>query len=126
MKKQLLEKLYGFTFLLEFCISFLLAIDLILYGVNLFFEIIQNPLITSSSTLNGIIEETMTIAIGVELIKMLCKHTISTVIEVLLFAIARQIIIAHASIIDSFIGVVCIAILFGIRKFLFTSNEEMD
>ena len=36
------------------------------------------------------LESAMTLAIGIEFVKMLCTHTSETVIEILLFAISRQ------------------------------------
>ena len=64
--------------------------------------------------------------IGVELIRMLYLHTPLTVFEVLMFAIARQIIIDHSSPVNSLLGVIAIAILFATRKFLFSSFDETD
>ena len=50
---------------------------------------------------------------------MLCKHTPATVIEVLLFAIARQLIVEHTSTLENLVGIISIAILFAVRKYLF-------
>lgn len=126
MKNTLLTKLYGFSFILELLISVLLAIVLILFGFQIFIGIFQAGPITSSAALSIYIEEIMSLAIGVELIKMLCKHTPGTIIEVLLFAIARQIIISHDTMVTSLIGVICIAILFAVRKYLLVSNEDRE
>ena len=57
---------------------------------------------------------------------MLYLHTPLTVFEVLMFAIARQIIIDHSSPLNSLLGVIAIAILFATRKFLFSSFDETD
>ena len=57
---------------------------------------------------------------------MLYLHTPITVFEVLLFAIARQIIIEHGSPLNSLIGVIAIAILFATRKFLFMTFDESE
>lgn len=61
------------------------------------------------------------IIIGIELLKMLCQHNLDSVVEVLLFAVARMMIIDHVKIWEMLIGIVAIAILFLIRKFLFVS-----
>ena len=57
--------------------------------------------------------------IGVEFIKMLCRHTPGSAIEVLLFAIARQMVVEHTSPLENLIGIVTIALIFAIRKYLF-------
>lgn len=61
------------------------------------------------------------IVIGIELLKMLCRHDLDSVVEVLLFAVAREMIIYHMPIYQTLIGVIAIAVLFMIRKFLFVS-----
>ncbi|MGC4441438.1 hypothetical protein ABXW85_21510, partial [Streptococcus suis] len=61
--------------------------------------------------LQSFINQAMSIAIGVELIKMLSKHTSGTIIEVLLFAVARQIVVSHSSTLDMLLGVIAIAAL---------------
>lgn len=67
---------------------------------------------------NQFLSSMFNLIIGVEFTKMLCKHTPDTVVEVLLFAIARQAVINHDNIWESILGVVAIAGLFAIRKFL--------
>ena len=57
---------------------------------------------------------------------MLCKHSPGTVVEVLLFAIARQLIVEHTSTYDNLIGIISIAILFAVRKYLFYSFDEVE
>ena len=60
-----------------------------------------------------------TLVIGIEFIRMLTKHTPSSVIEVLLFSIARQMVVEHVGPVETLIGVVAIAGVFAIRKYLF-------
>jgi len=61
--------------------------------------------------------------IGVEFIKMLYKHSPETVIFVLLMASARQIILYSESILHLPIGIISIAGLFAIRKFLLEKSK---
>ena len=53
---------------------------------------------------------------------MMAKHTPGSAIEVLLFAIARQMIVEHTTPFENFLTVVTIAGLFAIRKFLFVPS----
>ena len=64
----------------------------------------------------------MNLIIGIELIRMMYYHTSDMVFELLVFVLARQVIIDHTSAVTSLIGVCAIAILFATRKFLFTSH----
>lgn len=61
---------------------------------------------------------------AIEFLRMLSKHTVSSIIEVLLFAIARQLIVEHTNSVENLITIITIAILFGIRKYLLISSEE--
>lgn len=58
------------------------------------------------------------LVIGIEFIKMLAKHTPGSAIEVLLYTIARTLIIDHSSMQSSLLGVISIAVLFAVRKYL--------
>ena len=69
------------------------------------------------------VSDIMTLAVGVELIKMLSQHTPATVEEVLMFAIAREMVTHHDSAINTAIGVMSICALFATRKFFFCKND---
>ena len=65
------------------------------------------------------VADIMTLAVGVELIKMLSQHTPATVVEVLMFAIAREMVTHHDSALNTALGVLSICVLFATRKFFF-------
>ena len=52
-------------------------------------------------------------------VKMLAKHSPGSAIEVLLFAIARQMVVEHTSPVENLISIVAILLIFVIRKYLF-------
>ncbi|MGC4388059.1 hypothetical protein ABXW34_19655, partial [Streptococcus suis] len=56
----------------------------------------------------------------------LSKHTSGTIIEVLLFAVARQIVVSHSSTLDMLLGVIAIAALFATRKYLFSDFDDSN
>ena len=74
-------------------------------------------------TLDLYIGNIMILAVGIELVKMLSQHSPSTIIEVLMFAIAREVVMEHGKPIDTLLGVAAIAILFATRKFLFLKKD---
>ena len=67
----------------------------------------------------------LSLVVGVEFVKMLCRHSAQTVVEVLMFATARQMVVEHMAPTQTLIGVIAIAILFAIRKFLMTEDNDM-
>ncbi len=68
--------------------------------------------------IDSFLNHVLSLIIAIEFIKMLAKHTPGSAIEVLLYAIARNIIIHEGEMMDSLIGVIAIAILFAVRRYL--------
>lgn len=125
IKKKILSKLYGISYYLEMFISLLLIVVIIFLSVKLVINIFDiNFMLSNEDVFTYFMENAMSLAVGVELIKMLCKHSASTVVEVLLFAIARQIIVSHSSVMNMIAGVLCIVALLATRKFLFLPDDK--
>ncbi len=118
-EKYLNAALHKLTVLLEFIISFVLAAGIIILLVQLILSMPNVPDLNIYPNYEDLVETCFNLIIGVELIRMLYQHKPSTVFEVLLFAIARQVIMAHNNPVSSLIGVISIALLFATRKFLF-------
>ena len=69
--------------------------------------------------LSDFMKKSFDLVIGVELLKMFCRHDIDSIVEVLLFSVARQMVIDHLAIKEALIGCIAVAILFAVRRFLF-------
>ena len=65
------------------------------------------------------LERALDIVIGIEFIKMLAKHSPGSSLEVLLYAIARHMVIGHESAFENLLSVAAIALIFVVRKFFF-------
>ena len=124
--------LVGFQFskqvaaILEYVIAFMLAIGIILLCFRMVCSLQYIPNLNTYPNYDDLLEVCFNLIIGVELIRMMYSHSPSTVFEVLLFAIARHIIMDHTSIYSSLIGVCSIAVLFATRKFLFSEFDIAD
>ena len=57
--------------------------------------------------------------IVIEFIRMLIKHSMNTIVEVLIFAIARGLVVGHEKPLEELIRIACIALLLVCRKYLF-------
>ena len=68
--------------------------------------------------LSDFMKKSFDLVIGVELLKMFCRHDIDSIVEVLLFSVARQMVIEHLAIKEALIGCIAVAILFAVRRFL--------
>lgn len=112
--------------LLEIVIAIMLTIGIILLCIRMAFSLGNIPNLDLYPNYEDLLETCFNLIIGVELIRMVYHHTPNTVFEVLLFAIARQIIIDHSSAWGSLIGVCAIAVLFATRKYLFCEFDVAD
>lgn len=112
--------------ILEFVIAIMLAIGVILLCLRMVASLGNIPDLSIWPNYDDLLETCFNLIIGVELIRMMYSHSPNTVFEVLLFAIARQIIIDHTSVYSSLIGVCAIAVLFATRKFLFCEFDVAD
>lgn len=127
MRKKLQDKMFEISYLFELFISIIVGIAILILAVRLIVDTIS--LSTYSEGVNAlvkILDDAIILAIGAELIKMLCKHTPETVIEVLAFALARQLIVGHASPCENLVTVIAIAVLFGIRRFLLKRHDMVE
>ena len=107
------------TEILELFIALMLAAGIILLCMRIATSLANVPDLNTWPNYDDLLETCFNLIIGVELIRMVYYHTPATVFEVLIFAIARQIIIDHSSSYSSLIGVCAIAVLFATRKYLF-------
>lgn len=70
------------------------------------------------SSLNNYLHNILTIVVGLEFVRMLIDMTPANTIEVLIVAIARQVILTHDDPWSNLASVLCIAGLFATRRFL--------
>lgn len=120
MTKQYLIK---FVDLMEKAVAILLMIAV---GIAVMICAIQaiSEILAHTFTLDAFLSKVLTLVVGIEFVKMLLLQTKESVIEVLLYAVARQIIITHDSALDNLIGVLAIAIIFMIQKYFMESKKE--
>lgn len=126
MKKYIKVGLVQAANILELFIAGILALGVLFFTSQLVGSLFQIGNFEAFHTAEELLAGAFTLVIGIELIHMLCEHSPGTVFQVLLFAIARQIVIDHERAIDNLIGVAAIAILFATRKFLFMTFDESE
>ena len=127
MRKKLQDKMFETSYLFELLVSVIVGIAILIFAARMIVQIFDLSIYFEGATsLVIILDDAIILAIGAELIKMLCKHTPETIIEVLAFALARQLIVGHAAPWENLITVVAIAILFAIRKFLLNRHDMVE
>ena len=81
----------------------------------------QNPV--EYTQLNNLLGQILLLVIGVELVVMLSLHLPGALLEVLLYAIARKLLLLPKTA-DLLLGIISIAGLFAIRKYLLTDDNS--
>ena len=78
------------------------------------------------SQLNAFLAEALLLVIGVELVVMLSLHIPGALLEVLLYAIARKLILLPktSGMGDLLLGIIAIGCIFAIKKYLMTDSER--
>ena len=105
--------------LLEILLSGLVLIGLLLSVVPLL-QWMPGLLVDGNEVeIRTFLERALDIVIGIEFIKMLAKHSPGSSLEVLLYAIARHMVIGHESAFENLLSVGAIALIFIVRKFFF-------
>ena len=74
-------------------------------------------------SINTYLHNILTLVVGLEFVRMLLDMTPANTLEVLIVAIARQVILSHDNPWSNVASVLCIAGLFAIRRFLIPKGE---
>jgi hypothetical protein len=124
MKKNLENKLLSsIANYFEVVIAIIILLIVATRTVEIVAEVFGFNLVILQLSFERILSMTLALVIGVEFTKMLFKHTPESVLDVLLFAIARQVVMYHERTMDLLFGIVAIAGLFAIKKYLVEKNS---
>jgi len=105
-------------------VAALLFVAVVIMIIECLEYLITSTAVGESFNFDNFLSKLLNLIIGLEFARMLCKHTPGTILEVVLFATARQLIVAHTSAYATFLGVVSICIIFIIRKYLLPDKEQ--
>lgn len=121
-RAELRNKIISAATLLEILLSGLVLIGLLLSMVPLL-QWMPGLLFDGNDVEVSIfLQRALDIVIGIEFIKMLAKHSPGSVLEVLLYAIARHMIVGHEDAVQNLVSVGAIALIFVIRKYFFVPS----
>lgn len=127
MRKKLQDGMFEVSYLFELLISVMVGASILVLAGRMIYDAAITPeYFSDTGSLVKIFDDAIILAIGAELIKMLCKHTPETVIEVLAFALARHLIVVDTTPLENLITVVAIAVLFAVRRFLLNRHDMVE
>lgn len=129
--KDLLKKIEKIMTKLILWIEVLLAVFIIitiLASIKDIVVLICNIVTTepnaSYGILQGLLSHILLLAVGLELAIMLITHTPGSVLEVILYAVARKMLLTSSDSISMLLGVLSIAIIFAVDKYLHTGKSN--
>lgn len=122
--KKINNILMSIVHILEKIIAAILMVVVVIAVVYLVLDIVNGVKAGfDSEFIKTILSDTLNIIIVIEFIRVLIKHTMGTVVEVLIFALARGLIVINETIWEMAITIVAIAVLLACRKFLFLDDD---
>lgn len=125
IRKRFNGIIYNIARYTEVALSVVILIVIALAAVSMIRGLVGVPVKDMDATFfTDFLSRALSLVVGVEFVKMMCKVTSETLIEVMMFAIARQMIVEHLRTWETLIGIAAIGILFVIRKYLLLSREE--
>lgn len=127
IRKHFNSIIYNISRYTEIALSIVILVVIALAGIRLIMEIADTSISTMDTQFfTAFLSQALSLVVGVEFVKMLCQHSAQTVVEVLMFATARQMVVEHLGPGETLLGVISIAVLFAIRKYLMTDTDDMN
>lgn len=124
-KKKFNRTIIKLPNILEKLVAAILLVGIVYGGYHLVIDAFAftSPDTDALAYLETLLVSAFSVIIVIEFVRMLVKHSMNTIIEVLIFAIARGIVAGHEESLSMLIRVMAIALLLFCRKYLF---KEFD
>ena len=110
---------------LEMAVAMIVLIGILMTIFSLLsdFEIFRSML-GDTAGFKEFLEDIFVIVIGIEFLQMLCKPNSDNVMEVLIFLVARHMIIGDTTPYEDFISVISVGLLCVVRRYLHVTKEK--
>ncbi len=119
------RRLNGFFYTSVHILEYLIAVLTMIVMVGLLGYEVYKMVATEGYLLTAdtFLQNILTIVVGLEFVRMLINLTPANTLEVLIVAIARQVIVSHNDPVTNITCVLCIGGLFAIRRFLIAKSD---
>ena len=101
-------------------IGILLSICSLIKDFAIFREILEDM-----ESFRVYLDEIFVIVIGIEFLQMLCRPNSDNIMEVLIFLVARHMIVTETTAVEDFISVISIILLCVLRRYMHVTREKM-
>lgn len=127
MNTKLMKRIRNIILYLEVVIGIIIAIAVILGVPDLFkymFIIIRSPQELSYEAFSNFLKHVLMLVVGLEMMMMVLTHSHESILTLVLFVIARKMLVYADSMFDIFIGTLSIAVVFFVLRF-FEGNDKL-
>lgn len=111
---------------LEVMLAIVIIAAVLIHGFGLFLETYAEIKDGHFIFIEEFISDVLLLVIGLELAIVLIRHTPESVLQVMIFAVARKTLIYTEEPYELIIGVVALGGLFAIKKYLCDSKEKSE
>lgn len=92
--------------------------------ISLIYKVFITEALDSYTVLQGLLSHVLLLVVGLELAMMLIKHNPGSVLEVMLYAISRKMLVSSSTTVELLLGVIALGLIFLIDKYLHTKDTE--
>ena len=127
MRKRYLERIHNIILKMPSClekvVAAILLVGVVYSCIQLGIHVVSLKELAFDAYIEDILVTAFNAVIVIEFIRMLIKHSMNTIVEVLIFAIARGLVVEHEEPLEILIRIVCITVLLACRKCLFYEKD---
>ncbi len=124
MKKRMQSRLYTCLSFIELAIGGFVLVACVIGGIGVVYNIDISALFSDPEYFREWLNIICYIVIGVEFVKMIASHSVDSVIDVLLVALARQMVVEHVEPLGGLFIIIAVSLLFMVRRYLHMSKKE--
>ena len=121
-KMTFVEFLERITELLEVILAVVVMAGFVMSFIPIILDLPAMMMSADTEPFEIFLERSLNLVIGIEFVRMLIKHTPGAALEVLLFAIARHMVLDSGSAVGYLLGVAAIGGIFAIRRFIYVHS----
>ncbi len=121
-KMTFVEFLERITELLEVILAVVVMAGFVMSFIPIILDLPAMMMSADTEPFEIFLERSLNLVIGIEFVRMLIKHTPGAALEVLLFAIARHMVLDSGSAVGNLLGVAAIGGIFAIRRFIYVHS----
>lgn len=128
MRRELVRRFEKIVFILEMVIAVFLVIGIII-GMTDFIYYLRNLISAGSSSyvmFESFLAYSLILIVGIELILMILYHSTRAILELVLFVIARKMLVYSHTMQDLVLGTIAILLVFIILRYLLPEGKKHD